>query len=349
MMTFSPFRSTAVVFAVAALAAACGSDGDSASGSGPAEGDGSVTIYSGREEELVGPLIEQFESDTGIETQVRYASTTELVAQILDEGDRTPAHVFLAQDAGALGALSGQGRLATLPEAITSAVTPALSSTDGSWVGVTGRARVLAYDGQELSEADLPTTVAELTDPVWKGRVGIAPTNASFQAFVTAFRVLEGEEAARTWLEGMVANDAQVFDSNGAIVEAVNSGSLDVGLINHYYWFELVDEIGAENARIQIAYLDGDDPGSLVNATGAGVLDTVPDDPDALAFVEYLISDAGQEYFVENTFEYSVLEDGPAPEGLKPLDEVGHPDIDLADLDSLEETTALIESVGLGV
>ena len=322
----------------ALVLSACGGSSDDT------DSDEALTVYVGRDEELVAPLIDQFTEETGIEVEARYADTPELAATLLDEGDSSPADVFLSQDAGALGALSQEGLLQDLPEEITGAVKPELTSTDGSWVGVTGRARVIAYDSEELSEDEVPDSVKDFTDPEWEGRVGFPPGNASFQAFVTAFRVAEGDEATEDWLAGIADNDHQSYEKNSEALEAVNTGQLDVALSNHYYWFQNAAEAGAENMRAQLKFPEAGDPGALVNVTGAGVLS---DHPDAQAFVEYLVSEAGQTYFVENTYEYPLVDGIDAPEGLPALEEIEGPDIDLSDLADLETSIAMIDESGL--
>lgn len=340
MNTLRSLRLATPVIATALLLAACGSSDDSAE----TDTDEPLVIYVGRDEELVSPLIDQFSEETGIEVEARYAGTPELATTLLEEGDATPADVFLSQDAGALGALAEEGMLKDLDESLTSRVAGDLTSTDGSWVGVTGRARVIAYDGEKLEADDVPDEVATFTESEWKGRVGFPPGNASFQAFITGFRVSQGDDAATSWLEGMAANDYQSYEKNGAVLEALNTGQLDVGLINHYYWFEAAAEVGAENMRAQIKFAKAGDPGALVNATGAGILS---DHPDAQAFVEYLLSDQGQTYFAEKTFEYPLVEGIAAPEGLPALADLQGPDIDLSDLSDLEATVSVIEAAGL--
>lgn len=309
--------------------------------------DGAFTLYSGRSEDLIAPLIEDFAAITGIDVEVRYAGSTELAALLLEEGSATPADVFLSQDAGALGAVSKTSAFAPLPADITDSVAAGFTSADGSWVGVTGRARVIVYDAEQISAEEVPTSVHELTDPKWKGQVGIAPTNASFQSFVTAMRVLEGEDAAREWLEAMVANDVQIYAKNGAIRDAVNAGEIQLGLINHYYWYQLSNEVGEENMRAQLSFPTAGDPGSIVNVTGAGLLADAASDGDALAFIEYLMSTDGQQYFVDNTYEYPLVGGVDAPAGLPPLADLTNAELDLGDLDSLEATTALLAEVGL--
>lgn len=330
---------------VTALAACSGTSGDDATGE--AESDNQVVLYSGRAESLVQPLIDQFEAETGISVEVRYDGTTALAALLLEEGEQTPADVYLSQDAGALGAVANAGLFAELPSDIADAVPAGFTSTDGSWVGVTGRARVIVYDGQELTADDVPDSVLPLTEPEWRGRVAIAPTNASFQAFVTAFRVLEGEEAARAWLEGLVANDVQKFEGNGAILDAVNNGQVDVGLINHYYWYQTAAEVGQDAMRAQQHFLAPPDPGAIVNVTGAGLLAGAAADADALELIRFLVSAEGQQYFVDETYEYPLVPGIEAPAGLPALEDLRNPDLDLSDLDSLSETVELIAEVGL--
>ncbi len=309
--------------------------------------DGTFTLYSGRSETLVQPLIDIFEQQTGITVDVRYGNTAELGALLLEEGERTPAHAFLSQDAGALGALANAGLFAPLPAEITDRVPAGFTSTDDSWVGVTGRARVIVYDGDEFTPEEMPASVDAFTDPEWSGRFGIAPTNASFQSFITAYRVLNGEAAADEWLAGIVANDPQLFENNGAILTAVGEGVIDAGLINHYYWFRQAAEAGEANMRAQLAYPAAGDAGSIVNVTGAGLLSAGATDADALEFIEFLVSADAQKYFVEETFEYPLVAGVDAPEGLPALESLVNPDLDLADLESLEATQALLAKHGL--
>lgn len=315
----------------------------------PGEGaaDGTVTLYSGRDEALVQPLIDLFEEQTGIVVDVRYGNTAELGALLLEEGERTPADVFLSQDAGALGALSDAGLFATLPDDIAGAVPAGFTSTDGSWVGVTGRARVVVYDGERFTADELPDTIDEYVTDEWNGRLGVATGNASFQSFVTALRVLEGEDGAAEWVNTLAANDPQLFENNRAILAAANEGVLDAGLINHYYWFASAAEAGIDNMRAQLKFLAAGDAGSMVNVTGAGLLTSAADDADALEFVRFLVSLEAQTYFVEQTYEYPLLPGVAAPAGLPSLDGLVNPKLDLSDLDDLAATQRLLADAGL--
>jgi iron(III) transport system substrate-binding protein len=335
-----------LAFAGAAGSAALAQGSTPTTGGTPGAG-GSLTIYSGRNENLVGPLLERFGEESGVATEVRYAGTSELAQLLLEEGDDTPAGAFFAQDAGALGLLANEGLFQPLPQELLDRVDPRFRSPDGLWVGVSGRARVLVYNTDEVEEAELPASVLDLTDPAWRGRIGWAPENASFQAFVTALRVLEGDDAAREWLEGMLANEPVNFaDSNSAVVTAVGNGEVAVGLVNHYYLYAIKEEEG-ESFPIANHFFAEGDPGSLVNVAGVGVLADAEDADQALRFVEFLLGEEAQTYFAEETSEYALIPGVPTAEDLPPLDEVGSPEIDLSDLADLQGTLELLADVGV--
>lgn len=326
----------AATLALPVLAACGGGSSDSA--------DGPLTVYSGRSEELVGPLFAQFTEQTGIQVEARYGDTAELAAQLIEEGDASPAQVYFAQDAGALGAVDAAGLFVPLPASVATLVPEAYRAPNGSWTGVTGRARVIAYDPEQVPAAEVPQSVFDLTDPKWKGQVAIAPTNASFQAFVTAMRVSQGDDITKQWLEGLVANDVQTYEKNGLILDAVDTGQAQLGLVNHYYWYEKAAEVGADAMRAQIAFTKPDDPGSLVNVAGVGIL---KDNPNATKFVEWLLTPQTQTWFVENTWEYPLLPSVAAAEGLPALDTLRGPDVPLAELADLPGTLVMLEDVGL--
>jgi iron(III) transport system substrate-binding protein len=305
-----------------------------------------VVVYSGRSEELVGPLLEEFEAASGIDVEVRYAGTSELVATMLEEGANSPADVFLSQDGGALGALAAEGRLAALPTDVVELVDPRFRSTDDLWVGVSGRARVLAYDTRELTEADLPASVLDLADPAWQGRIGWVPTNASFQTFVTAMRRSLGDEATRSWLEAMQANEPRVYEGNSAALQAVASGEIDAALVNHYYLFQAQRESGG-SLPVANHYFTGGDPGALVNVAGAGILATAEHQEAADRLVRFLLSEQAQRYFSDETFEYPLVTGIPADERLPALASIESPALDLSDLADLASTLRLLQEAGV--
>lgn len=335
----------ALVAALALGACGGGTTSPEPSPAASAEPSGTLTIYSGRSEELVGPLVERFKEETGLDVQVQYAGTTDLAATILEEGDASPADVFFAQDAGALGAVAAEGRLASLPESTLAAVDGRFTSDDGQWVGISGRARVVVYDTRVLAEADLPSSIDAFTDPAWKGRIGWAPTNSSLQSFVTAYRVIKGDDAARAWLEGIVANEPKVYDGNDAVLAAVAAGEVEVGFVNHYYLMRQLAEQG-EGYPVRNHFLAGDDPGSLINVTGAGILGTAGNPAAAQAFIDFLLSPESQAYFATETHEYPLVAGVEANAALPPLSEIASPDIDLSDLADLQGTLTLMTEAG---
>jgi iron(III) transport system substrate-binding protein len=322
--------------------AACGDDD-----AGAEDTTASLVVYSGRNEDLVQPIIDRFAEETGMDVAVRYAGTGELAAQLLEEGERTEADVFFAQDGGALGAIAKEGLFAELPDETLELVDERFRADDGQWVGVSGRARVIAYNPDEVPEEEVPRSVLELTDPRWSGEVGIAPTNASFEAFVTGLRVLEGDDAARAWLEGMAANDVQIFDNNNAVLDAVDNAVVSLGLINHYYWYERVAEVGEDGITARLVFPGGGDPGALVNVAGVGVVATTDAGEEAQQFVDFLLGEEAQQYFAEETKEYPLIEGVETDAALPPLEELDPPEIDLSDLDTLAETQTMIQEAGL--
>ena len=309
-------------------------------------GEGTLVVYSGRSEELVGPVFEQFEARSGIDVQVRYGETAELAATILEEGENSPADLFFAQDPGALGALDDEGRLVELPQEILERVPAHFRADDGDWVGTSGRSRVVAYNTEQLSEGDLPSSIFDFTDSEWEGRIGWAPTNGSFQAFVTALRELEGEERAREWLEGIQANDPFEYPDNLTALEGVASGEVDVAFVNHYYLFQVKEEQG-DDVPVRNYYLKGGDPGALVLAAGAGVLDSAENPGAAESFLEFALSKEAQQYFADDTYEYPLVEGVETDEELVPLSEIQSPKIDLSNLDDLQGTLELLQETGV--
>lgn len=324
----------AVVAVVAVVAAGCGGD------------DAALTIYTGRTESLVAPLMERFSEETGIEVDVRYGDTNDLALLIGTEGDRSPADVFWGQSPGATAYLAERGLLAPLPDDLLATVEPAFKDDDRRWVGVSGRQRVLVYNRDMVDAGDLPDSVHDLTAPAYRGRVGVAPSNGSFQDFVTAMRQLEGEDVARRWLEGMAANDSPAYANNNAIVEAVGRGEIPLGLVNHYYNFRfLAEDPGLPSRNHQFA--DGD-IGGLVIPSSATVLAGSDRQEDARRFIAFLLERESQEYFAQETFEYPLARGVPAAEGVPPLRTLRPPPGEQPDeLGDIETTGKLIAEAGL--
>lgn len=331
-------RRTALVAAALLALTACGSGGGS--------GGDKLVVYSGRAENLIKPLLDTIEEKTGLDLEVRYGGSAELAAQLLEEGGNRRADVFLSQDAGALGALSAEGVLEPLPQDALDAVEPKYHAKDGTWVGVSGRARVFIYNPAMVAKAELPQSVFDLAASKWQGRIGIAPTNASFQAFVTAMRVLSGEERTRAWLVAMKKN-AKIYENNIQIRDAVDAGQLAAGLVNHYYLYEKIAEVGAENVKAKHHFFGNGDPGALVNVSGVGIIKGTKRRADAEKFVRFMLGAEAQRYYSEHTKEYPLAAGIQPPSGLPRLDAIDGPEIDLAQLASLKVTLDLLADVGL--
>jgi iron(III) transport system substrate-binding protein len=314
-------------------AAGCGGDRDA------------LTIYSGRTEDLVGPLLERFSEETDIAIDVRYGDTPQLALLLAEEGDRTPADVFWGQSPGATAYLADRDLLAPLSRDVLDLVNPSFEDPEGLWTGVSGRQRVLVYNADEVAAAELPESVFELTEPRYRGRVGIAPTNGSFQDFVTAMRDIEGEEATARWLAGMADNDARTYANNNAIVEAAGRGEIDMGLVNHYYNHRFLEEdpdLPTRNHRFAAG-----DVGGLVIPSSASVLAASGKAEEAERFIAFLLSREAQEYFAEETFEYPLARDVPPAAGVPPLSSLRPPDEDPGRLGDIEGTARLIQESGL--
>jgi iron(III) transport system substrate-binding protein len=306
-----------------------------------------LTVYSGRSESLIAPLLEQFTADTGIEVEVLYGSTSAVANQILIEGDNSPADVFISQDGGALGALAAEDMLTTLPDdVLEQVVSSAFVSPDGVWVGISGRARVMVYNPELLEEAglELPESILDLTDEAWAGLIGWAPTNASFVSNITAMRVLLSDEETEAWLADMIANDVQPYESNTPIVQATIDGEIIGGLVNHYYLYRFIAEDPEVTA--QLHFFPGGDLGSLINIAGAGILTTTDQEDASLTLINYLLSESAQTYFATETFEYPMIEAVEPSVDIPALADIEAPEIDLSDLKDLQGTLDMIDDSG---
>ena len=306
-----------------------------------------LVVYSGRSKGLVHPIIKQFEKETGITVKVRYGNTAQLAVALLEEGEKSPADLFWAQDAGALGAVSKHGLFQVLPESVLSEVPNKFRNAEGTWIATSGRARVLAYAPERVKTEELPKSVFDLTDAKWKGRVGWAPQNASFQAFVTAMRVLEGEEKAEEWLRGMKANGAKSYPKNTPIIRGLAAGEIDLGLPNHYYLMRF--KKSDSGFPVEQTFFASGDAGNLVNVAGIGILKSSTHADEVSNFVQYLLSPKVQQFFISEVFEYPVTDAVIPSEKLLPSDELLKltPEINPEKLDDLEGTLKLLRETDI--
>ena len=328
-------RSVLTIVVLAGVVFSCGGSEDS------------ITVYSGRTENLIGPLIEEFTDSTGIEVEIRYGQSADLALLIDEEGDRSPADIFISQSPGAIGFLAERGRLRPLDQDTLALLPPEYRNAGGMWVGMSGRVRVVVYNREDLVDpSELPDSVFDLTEERFRGRVAVAPANGSFQDFVTAMREIHGDGTTLGWLTGLVANDARSYAGNTAIVQAVGRGEIPMGLVNHYYNLRAKAEdpsVPSENY-----FFPNRDTGSLIIVTAIGIL-TTTDNPDlAGRLVDYMLSEQAQEFFSEQTFEYPLAAGVQPSPGLPPLATIEVATYDFDRLGGgLERTKDLIDESGL--
>lgn len=305
-----------------------------------------ITLYSGRGESFVAPIIAAFTAQTGITVNTRYAGTAELAVLLGEEGANSPADLFWAQDATALGAVAPQ--FAPLPADLVEGVPAAYRDAENRWVATSGRGRVLAYSTERVDPETLPTTLAGLTDEAWRGRVAVAPTNGSFIAHVAALRVHSGDEAALAWLEALKANEPHIARNNTSILTAIADGQADIGLLNNYY---LRRQLAADaNFPVnQTLFATQGDIGNLLLVAGIGVLNSSANADEAAQFIQFLLSPAAQQYFTSEANEYPVTGTAISTRGDISLDDVigAAPEVDLNAIGDLEGTLELIRQAGL--
>jgi iron(III) transport system substrate-binding protein len=332
-----PRRAIAGLVSVASITLAltgCGSDDDT------------LTVYSAQHESLVRAMLEGFTEETGIELEFRDANDSELANQIVQEGDASPADVFLTENSPSIDVVDRAGLLAPLDEATLQQVGEQYRPESGNWVGFAARSTVLAYNPALVAEAELPASILDLAAPEWQGRVGIAAGGADFQAIVSAVLALEGEEATRAWLTGLERN-AEVYASNTAVMKAVDESEVDVGVMYHYYWYRDQAEGGLIGDDAELHYFGNQDPGAFLSVSGAGVLESSDQPEQAQRLVEFLTGRAAQERLAgSSALEYAVGTGVASAEALPPLESLDAPAVDPGSLNA-PLVTELMQDVGL--
>ena len=299
--------------------------------SAPAQGT-SLTVYSGRDATFVQPLYDRFERETGIEMNVRYASSAALATTLVEEGRNSPADLYWSQEPGTLGLVAARGLLTRLPQKTTARVASRFTTRSRRWVGTTARSRVLVYNTRAVPENTLPTSVWQLANPAWKGRIGLAPTNASFQAFLGATIHLHGENRVRDWLRALQANDVRFYPNNTTVVQAVGRGDVHVGLVNHYYLYNVLAD--TPNLPIRNHWFRDGDPGNLVLAAGIGIVSASSKQTLAQRFVDFVHSKWAQRRMARGpgAAEYPIVKGVPRRPGLPPLTGIKGPRYNLGRL-----------------
>lgn len=306
---------------------------------------GNLVIYSGRKQSLIGPIIEQFTEISGISVSVKYGSSTEIAAQLMLEGSKTPADIFYAQDPGAIGSIIDM--LEPLPSDILDKIPDWAKSDSGKWIGITGRARTLIYNTDNVKDSDLPSDLNQLCDSKWKGKIGWAPTNSSFQTMVTGMRKIWGEEKTKSWIKCMLKNEVKIYPKNTPQVEAAGKGEIDIGLVNHYYLYKFILDGGeGDKFKARNHHLTAGGPGSLVMVSPVAILNTTKNKENSHKFINFMISKIAQNYFVNDIREYPVIEGIKTHPLIRPLDQLIKPNITLSDLSDIQGSAKLLQEAG---
>lgn len=338
-----PLAAALLAVLVTITLASCGASTEGDGGPPEPEAEG-ITLYSGRIASAIGGAVDMYEERVHRDVETRFAGGPDLAATLIEEGENSPADVFFAEESAALDAVAERGLLERLPDEILRQVPAQYRDDEGLWVGVTGRARVIAHH-EDLDRSELPDSPLELTDPRWEGRVGWAPASGSFQDYVTAVRLELGEDTARRWLEGMVAGGVVDYPNNVAIRDEIAGGAIDVGLLNHYY---VAQAVAAEGPDYPVkVYFPPDGLGSLVLTTAVGVLASSERKDEALDFVDSMLADPAQRFFTGSSKEYPLASDAEPHESLAvPLEEIPVPEGDLTDLSERQATIELLQETG---
>jgi iron(III) transport system substrate-binding protein len=327
-----------------AVLAACSSGGATAGSAASLSGQ-SITVYSGQHEQTTQALVADFQKRTGVTVKLRSSDEASLAGQLLQEGSASPADVFYAENPPALTTVEEKRLLAPVDPSTLSQVPATVSSAQGDWVGVSARTAAFAAN-DSVAAADLPSSVYDLAAPLWKGKLGIAPAETDFSPIVTEIIKAKGEDAAKTWLQGLKAN-SKVFEDNETLIAAVDKGEIKGGIVDHYYWYRLRDEVGATKINSALHYFTPGDPGAFVDVSGAAVLSSSKHQAAAQAFLGYLVSEPAQTIIgTSHSYEYPLRPGVDSSTALKPLASVGNV-ASPADLGDGKPALALLQATGL--
>jgi iron(III) transport system substrate-binding protein len=318
-----------------------------AGGCGGGSGHSSITLYNGQHTQLTTSLVAAFEKSTDVKVEIRTDDSAVLADQIIQEGDASPADVYISENSPELMELQRRGLLTRLPQSILRQVPSGDESPTGNWVGMSLRVSSLVYDPAHVARSQLPASLLDMAQPQWKGKIAIAPADSDFPPIVAAVIARHGEAAARTWLAGLKRN-ARIYQDEESIVAAVNRGDVATGVINQYYWYRLRLELGKKAMHSALYYFSQGDVGAVINISGAALLESSKHQKNAERFISFLVSETGQKIIAaSDDFEYLVRR-GIAPNGaLPPLASIGHTSLSAASLGNGELAARLIRQAGL--
>ena len=305
-----------------------------------------LTLYNAQHDDLMKLMVDDFTKQTSIKVEIRNGKDFELGNQIVQEGAASPADVFVTENSPAMSLVASKGLFAPVDDATLAQVPAQFAPTDKGWVGFAARSTVFAYNPTQLKEADLPASIMDLSKPDWKGKLGISPAGADFQAIVSAVLELKGEAATAAWLKGLKDN-VKVYSGNSAVMKAVNAGEIQGGVIYHYYWYKDQAESGANSKNVKQLFFGNKDPGAFLSISGAGVMKSSKKQAEAQQLVKYLNGPAGQKVLANSkALEYPIGNGATASKVLKPLSELSPPAVDPAKLNG-PKVVDLMQTAGL--
>ncbi|MEQ9771198.1 iron ABC transporter substrate-binding protein [Pectobacterium jejuense] len=311
-----------------------------------AENDEGIVIYNAQHENLVKSWVDGFTKETGIKVTLRNGSDTELGNQLVQEGKSSPADVFLTENSPSMVLVDNANLFAPLDNATLAQVPSDYRPSHGRWIGIAARSTVFVYNPTKFTDAQLPKSLADLAKPEWKGRWAASPSGADFQAIVSAYLELKGEQATQAWLKGMKENFT-AYKGNSTVMKAVNAGQIDSGVIYHYYRFVDQAKTGENSNNTKLYYFKHKDPGAFVSISGGGVLASSKHAKDAQAFIKWITGKSGQEILRTNdAFEYAVGINAASNDKLVPLKDLDAPKVDAAKLNS-KKVVDLMTQAGL--
>ena len=333
-----------VALATAAMMMVSGCSSSSSDGGADSGDANTITVYNAQHESLTQEWVDAFTAETGVQVEVRNGSDTELGNQLVAEGDKSPADVFLTENSPAMTLVENAGLFTDVNQDVLDQVPAQYRPSSGKWTGIAARSTVFAYNKDMLSEDQLPKSLLDLQDPAWKDRWAASPSGADFQAIVSALLELKGEDVTRQWLDGMKDN-VRTYKGNGTVMKAVNAGEIPGGVIYHYYWFGDQDKTGENSNNVALHYFKNEDPGAFVSVSGGGVLKSSTKQDAAQQFLKFVTGQKGQEVLQTGTsFEYTVGSGVPANPKLVPLADLQAPQVDPAKLNSPQVTELMTEA-----
>ncbi|MFE4111777.1 iron ABC transporter substrate-binding protein [Kosakonia sp. YIM B13611] len=311
-----------------------------------ADNDDGIVVYNAQHENLTKSWVDEFTKETGIKVTLRNGGDTELGNQLVQEGNVSPADVFLTENSPAMTLVDNAGLFAPLSADTLKQVPAQFRPAHGRWIGIAARSTVFVYNPTKLSASQLPASIMDLAKPEWKGRWAASPSGADFQAIVSAMLTLKGEKATLDWLKAMKTNFVP-YKGNSTVMKAVNAGQIDGGVIYHYYYFVDQAKTGENSKNTQLHYFKHQDPGAFVSISGGGVLASSKHQKQAQAFIKWVTGKQGQEMLRTNiAFEYAVGNGAASNEKLVPLAQLDAPKVEPSALNS-KKVSELMTEAGL--